>query len=141
METLKFYAIDSEMESNIDKPNFLDTGKRFIEINNGMEIFTKKSLLLLKKTINYWDFFKNNEYEIKQNIDKKDMTISYDVSGIPNLNNRENILEWQQIVMYTINDKGFHDLFDEAILKKCECEDSCYYIRLYNHSDDEDVNF
>ena len=116
MEILKFWCFDAEMVDEVVKPKFLDTNKRFVETKDGLAIFAKKSLSLLKKTLNYWDIYKDNKFTFSFELNK-DKTLSYTVSGIPNLKDDINLEEWREFTNILLERKRITNLKKHYFMK------------------------
>lgn len=115
-QTLQFTLVDYDIENDIEKPTFGNTGKRFVDSEDGWQAFKIKAPALMDETAKYWNFFKDNKYETARIFYSKEKQITFRLTGVPNLDRDESIEEWRSTIEFCIVDKGTHEQFDNAQL-------------------------
>lgn len=128
-----------ELKNYDDRPLIRGTKKRLIDTPEYWEKMKKQADFLVAKTFAYWSTFEkkssckyeigklNNSYtlsdfqsdfdvKVMKKVDEKDRTITYKLTGMPDMTDSETIEDWRFGVEFYIRDKGTHEQFKAAQL-------------------------
>jgi hypothetical protein len=117
-QTLQFTLVDYDIEEEIIKPTFGNTGKRFVDEEVGCQKFKKQASDLMHETAKYYKFFKNNTYQTDISFDNEQKHVTFQLTGIPELEyySLNGVEDWRDTIEFFIVDKGHHEQFKNADL-------------------------
>lgn len=92
--------------------------------------FKKKALIFVKNTIKLYHWFQDDQFIIKPTINKDKREILFEVTGVPNLEDCDEMADWYELVEYELVDKEIHEQCDEWIIYTDEEGENLSLIKL-----------
>ena len=75
--------------------------------------FKTNTPIFVTKTIKLYHWFQNDQFTIRRIINKNKREILFEITGIPNLEDCDDMADWHELINYELVDKGTHEQCDE----------------------------